>query len=181
MDFLVEHAEAFQEAVFFSAATLLNLEVDLLFFDTTSTYFEVEEDEAEAGLRRFGHSKDHRPDLPQVVIGLAVTRDGITVRCWVLPGNTADAALVEMVQQDLAGWKLCRVIWVTDRGMAGEAQRRALQRGCWCAWRAGNGRDMAPDPGGAGGDRTRRSSRNRRGPPSEEDAQRRPTQAHAAT
>jgi transposase len=130
MDFLVEHAEGVQEAVFFSVATLLNLEVDLLFFDTTSTYFEVEEeDEAEAGLRRFGHSKDHRPDLPQVVIGLAVTRDGIPVRCWVLPGNTADAALVEMVQQDLAGWKLSRVIWVMDRGMAGEAQRRALQRG----------------------------------------------------
>jgi transposase len=130
MDFLVEHAEGVQEAVFFSVATLLNLEVDLLFFDTTSTYFEVEEeDEAEAGLRRFGHSKDHRPDLPQVVFGLAVTREGIPVRCWVLPGNTADAALVEMVQQDLAGWKLSRVIWVMDRGMAGEAQRRALQRG----------------------------------------------------
>jgi transposase len=129
MDFLVEHAEEIQKAVFFSVATLLNLEVDLLFFDTTSTYFEVEEEDQDEGLRRYGHSKDSRPDLPQVVIGLAVTREGIPVRCWVLPGNTADASLVAQVQEDLAGWKLSRVVWVMDRGFAGEAQRKALQRG----------------------------------------------------
>ena len=67
--------------MFFAAANLLNLEVDLVFFDTTSTYFERdgEEDAGEdgtGGLRRFGHSKDHRRDLPQIVIGLAVTREG---------------------------------------------------------------------------------------------------------
>jgi hypothetical protein len=78
------------EAVFFAAAQLLNLEVDLIFFDTTSTYFERDdepaaEDNREPGLRRFGHSKDHRKDLPQIVIGLAVTREGIPVRCWVWP------------------------------------------------------------------------------------------------
>jgi transposase len=130
MDFLHEHSEEIQKAVFFSVATLLNLEVDLVFFDTTTTYVETEEeDEGEDALRRYGHSKDHRPDLPQVVIGLAVTRDGIPVRCWVLPGNTADASTVEQVQQDLAGWKLSRVVWVMDRGMAGEEQRRILQRG----------------------------------------------------
>jgi transposase len=129
MDSLVEHAEEIQKAVFFSVATLLNLEVDLLFFDTTSTYFEVEEEDQDEGLRRYGHSKDSRPDLPQVVIGLAVTREGIPVRCWVLPGNTADASLVAQVQEDLAGWKLSRVVWVMDRGFAGEAQRKALQRG----------------------------------------------------
>src|SRR6266567_2407299 len=85
LDLLVEaDAEAkVQEAVFFACADLLNLEVDLLFFDTTSTYFE--RDEAEQGdgaFRVFGHSKDHRPDLPQIVIGLAVTREGIPVRVW---------------------------------------------------------------------------------------------------
>ena len=100
MDFLLECSERVQEAVFFSVANLLNSEVDVIFFDTTSTYFEVEldDDEAgldddhdddetadrgpltEAGLRRHGHSKDHRPDRPQVIIGLAVTRQGIPVR-----------------------------------------------------------------------------------------------------
>jgi transposase len=131
MDFLVKHAEEVQEAVFFSTATLLNLEVDLLFFDTTTAYFEVEDaDEEEDGLRRYGRpSKDHRPDLPQVVIGLAVTREGIPVRCWSWPGNTADAAVVDEVQKDLAGWKLSRVVWVVDRGFAGEQQRIQFQRG----------------------------------------------------
>jgi len=126
MDFLAEHEEEIQRAVYFSVATLLNLEVDLLFFDTTSTYFEVEEEDE---LRRWGHSKDRREDLPQIVIGLAVTREGIPVRCWVLPGNTSDASVIEDVQRDLAGWKLNRVVWVVDRGMGGEQQRLALQRG----------------------------------------------------
>jgi transposase len=129
MDFLLEHAEELQRTVFFSVASLLNLEVDLLFFDTTSTYFEVEEDDGEDGLRRYGKSKDERGDLPQVVIGLAVTRGGIPVRCWVWPGNTADASTVDEVQRDLAGWRLNRVVWVLDRGFSGEEQRVALQRG----------------------------------------------------
>jgi len=72
------------QQVFFEVANLLNLEVDLLFFDTTSTYFEIEEED---DLRRRGHSKDSRGDLPQVVIGLAVTREGIPVRCWVWPAT----------------------------------------------------------------------------------------------
>lgn len=129
MDVLLENDESVQKEVFFSTATLLNLEVDLLFFDTTSTYFERdEEDEEEGALLRYGKSKDKRDDLPQIVIGLAVTKEGIPVRCWVLPGNTADASTVEMVQRDLAGWKMSRCVWVMDRGMAGEENRTILQR-----------------------------------------------------
>jgi hypothetical protein len=128
MDFLIEHGEEVQKAVFFSTASLLNLEVDLLFLDTTSVYVEIEEEDDD-GLRRFGHSKDHRPDRPQVVVALAVTRAGLPVRCWTLPGNTADAGIVADVQRDLAGWRLNRVVWVMDRGMAGRSQRAALQRG----------------------------------------------------
>jgi len=131
MDFLVEHGEEIQEQVFFKTATLLNLEVDLLLFDTTTAYFEIEDpDEGDEGLRLYGRpSKDHRPDLPQVLIGLAVTRGGIPVRCWAWPGNKADASVVDEVQRDLAGWKLSRVVWVVDRGMAGEQQRAQFQRG----------------------------------------------------
>ena len=65
----------------------------------------------EGPLRRLGHSKDHRPDLPQVVIGLAVTREGIPVRVWVWPGNANDQTLVEQVKADLAGWRLGRAIY----------------------------------------------------------------------
>jgi hypothetical protein len=66
MDFLLDCDEEVQREVFFAVADLLNLEVDLILFDTTSTYFEIEA-EREDSLRCFGHSKDHRPDLPQVV------------------------------------------------------------------------------------------------------------------
>src|SRR6266545_7380711 len=68
--------------------------------DTTSTYFERDDqDEADAALRRFGHSKDHRRDLPQIVIGLAVTREGIPVRVW--PGSTTDQTVITQVKDDL--------------------------------------------------------------------------------
>ena len=131
MDFLLANAEAVQEAVFFSVANLLNLEVDLVFFDTTSTYFEVEPDDNDAadGLRRLGHSKDHRPDLPQVVIGLAVTKTGIPVRCWVWPGNTSDQTVVDEVRDDLRGWKLNRSIVVCDSGFSSRDNLAYLTRG----------------------------------------------------
>jgi hypothetical protein len=132
MDFLLACAERVQESVFFSVAHLLNLEVDVIFFDTTSTYFEVDvdADEEQAGegpLRRLGHSKDHRPDLPQVVIGLAVTREGIPVRVWVWPGNANDQTLVEQVKADLAGWRLGRAIYVIDSGFSGRDNLRRLR------------------------------------------------------
>jgi hypothetical protein len=143
MDLLIEaDAQAqVQEAVFFAVADLLNLEVDLLFFDTTSTYFERDTEEApseqapEGGLRRYGHSKDSRPDLPQIVIGLAVTREGIPVRCWVWPGNTADVAVLPEVKDDLRGWRLGRVVTVVDRGFSSKSNLDYLRRagGHWIA------------------------------------------------
>ncbi|WP_081578547.1 IS1634 family transposase [Thermacetogenium phaeum] len=128
MDFLLENEAELQKQVYYSVANLLNLEVDILYFDTTSTYFEIEDEDGDGGLRRRGHSKDRRPDLPQAVIGLAVTRDGIPVRCWVWPGNTADISVVEQVKKDLIGWKLGRVITVLDRGFNSEDNLRCLQR-----------------------------------------------------
>ena len=132
MDFLLESEEEIQHEVFFSVANLLNLEVDVIFFDSSSTYFEIEdEDDEEAGLgglRRFGASKDRRPDLPQVVVGLAVTREGIPVRCWIFAGNSSDQVLVREVKDDLRSWKLNRVLWVLDTGFASEENRRYLQR-----------------------------------------------------
>jgi hypothetical protein len=134
MDFLLDSDEEIQREVFFSVANLLNLEVDVIFFDSSSTYFEIEdEDETDEeqgleGLRRFGESKDRRPDLPQVVVGLAVTREGIPVRCWVFPGNTSDQVLIRQVKDHLRAWKLNRVLWVVDTGFASEENRRYLQR-----------------------------------------------------
>jgi transposase len=64
------------------------------------------------------NSKDHREDLPQIVIGLAVTKEGITVRCWCWPGNTSDEAILPEVKDDMRGWRLGRVITVVDRGFS---------------------------------------------------------------
>ena len=127
MDFLLEHDEAIQKEVFWSTANVLNLTVDLIFFDTTNTYFEIEEP-GPSQLKAYGKSKDKRDDLPQVTIGLAVTREGIPVRCWVLPGNQHDSQCVDQVQKDLNSWNLGRVVWVMDRGMSSQANQRILQR-----------------------------------------------------
>ncbi|WP_320043083.1 IS1634 family transposase [uncultured Desulfobacter sp.] len=127
MDFLLKNAEAIQEKVFWTTAQLLNLTVDLIFFDTTNTYFEME-DTNDSELLAFGKSKHKRDDLPQVTIGLAVTREGIPVRCWVLPGNQNDAKCVDTVQKDLNDWRLGNVIWAMDRGMTSEENRKNLQR-----------------------------------------------------
>lgn len=65
-----------------AVANLLNLEVDLILYDTTSSYFEAE---LESTLKKHGYSKDKRGDVPQVVIGLAVTRHGIPVKHCFFP------------------------------------------------------------------------------------------------
>jgi hypothetical protein len=113
MDVLLAVETVLARRVYDQVADLLNLEVDLLFFDTTSTYFETEgADEPvardrhgrvrdgvtptdpvrDSGFRTHGHSKDHRDDLPQVVVGMAVTRTGIPVRCGAGQATTATAS-----------------------------------------------------------------------------------------
>ena len=138
MDWLLEIEEELAEQVYFAVADLLNLEVDLLFFDTTSTYFEREQADAEVldedgnviapAFRAYGHSKDSREDLPQVVIGMAVTRTGIPIRVWCWPGNTGDQELIRQAKDDLRAWRLGRVVWVADRGFQSAENRRYLQR-----------------------------------------------------
>jgi transposase len=151
MDWLTEITGDLERTVFDSLVTLLNLEVDVLFFDTTSTYFETEDEDdpvardghgmplasgnsedgerEPAAFRTWGKSKDHRDDLPQVVIGMAVTRDGIPVRVWCWPGGTADSALIRQVKDDMRDWCLSKVIWVADRGFTSAENRRYLRKG----------------------------------------------------
>ena len=134
MDWLLEHLETLQQTVFFAVADLLQLDVDLIFFDTTSTYFETpfgdgELDGDDDGLRKRGHSKDSRPDLPQVVIGMAVTTGGLPVKLWVWPGDTGDQTVLAEVKQDLAGWRLNRTVWVVDAGFTSKDNRKVLTGG----------------------------------------------------
>jgi Transposase DDE domain len=146
MDFLLDALGGIASQIFSSVAHLLNLDLDIVFVDTTSTYWEcgvadelaelaeeAADDEVsvpeENAARVLGHSKDHRDDLPQVVIGMAVTRDGIPVRCWAFPGSTSDQEIIRRIKDDLDGWNLRRLIWVADRGFASAANRVYLTRG----------------------------------------------------
>jgi transposase len=124
--------------VFLRAADLFRLDVDLIFYDTTTAYFEIDEpDEGPepwggklyAPLRQRGHSKEGRDGQPQVVIALAVTRDGMPVRSWVLPGNTADVTTVARIKADLHAWRLGRCVFVGDAGLYSAENLLELGRG----------------------------------------------------
>src|SRR4051812_15370095 len=115
LDFLAIWSEEIERDVFLRSADLLRLDVDLIFYDTTTAYFEIDEPDEHcelwagklfAPLRQHGHNKEGRDNQPQVIIAMAVTRDGMPVRSWVLPGNTADVATVARIKQDLHAWRL---------------------------------------------------------------------------
>jgi Transposase DDE domain len=138
LDVLAVHSEEIERDVFLQAADLLRLDVDLVFYDTTTAYFEIDEPDEEgeqfagrlyAPLRQRGHSKEGRDADPQVIIALAVTRDGMPVRSWVLPGNTTDVATVARIKQDLHAWRLGRCLFVGDAGMYSAGNLVELSRG----------------------------------------------------
>jgi hypothetical protein len=131
MDFLHKHIDAVEEAVFFQTANLFNLSVDLIFYDTTTASFAIdyEDDSEDSGLRQYGHSKEGTW-TPQIVVALAVTREGLPVKSWVFPGNTADVSTVERIRRDLRGWKLGRALFVADSGMNSASNREELARAC---------------------------------------------------
>jgi len=147
MDFLEANKDAIERAIYFRVADLFNLDVEVIFYDTTSLHFEVDEEDrgtgAEdhvkgsqaAGAKRYpaprkrGKAKNGRDDVPQIVVGLAVTRDGFPVRHWVFPGNTVDVTTVAAVKADLKGWQLTRCLFVGDAGMVSAANLKMLARG----------------------------------------------------
>ena len=138
MDLLAKHSTEVEEAIFFRTASLLELEVDLVFYDTTTVGFSVdiadEADELEgagsdAALRQYGRPKDGSWSV-QMVVALAVTREGLPVRSWVLPGNTTDVTTVAKIKRDLRGWKLGRALFVGDSGFNSEANRHELALAC---------------------------------------------------
>jgi hypothetical protein len=146
MDFLEANKEMIEQAIYFRVADLLNLDVEVIFYDTTSLHFETDEEDrgnaagevkgsrgagakTYAAPRKRGHSKNGRSDAPQIVVGLAVTREGFPVRHWVFPGNTVDVTTVAKVKDDLKGWQLTRCLFVGDAGMVSEANFQSLAKG----------------------------------------------------
>lgn len=129
MDLLHRHQAEVERSVFFETANLMNLTVDLVFYDTTTASFTVEEGDDEDGLRQYGRAKEADWRV-QVVIAMAVTREGVPVRCWVLPGNTTDVTTIERVKGDLRDWNLGRVLLVSDSGMNSADNRATLAKAC---------------------------------------------------
>jgi len=99
--------------------------VDLVFFDTTSIYFEGEGGQT---LGAYGHSKDNRPDLKQMIVGMAMDSEGRPLCCELWPGNTADAkTLLPVVERMKKRFRIQRVGIVADRGMISEESMAALE------------------------------------------------------
>jgi hypothetical protein len=122
-DLLLEHKEALFSHLVGRWRDLFNANFDVLLYDLTSTYFEVNASNLpEGSKRRHGYSRDKRPDCPQVVIALVVTPDGLPLAYEVLPGNTADSKTLRMflgkIEQQ---YGKARRVWVMDRGVPTEA------------------------------------------------------------
>ena len=101
-------------------------EVDLVFFDTTSLYFEGRGGES---IGRRGHNKDHRPDLCQMVVGMAVDVEGRPICCEMWPGNTADVkTLLPVVKRMRERFRLREITVVADRGMVSKATLEAFEK-----------------------------------------------------
>ena len=133
MDLLQRHIATIEQAVFFHTANLFDLVVDLIFYDTTTASFSIDEEDEDAegttGLRKFGHSKNGTWS-PQIVVALAVTRHGLPVRSWVFPGNTSEFETIKKVRADLRGWKLGRALFVADSGTNSQENRDELAKAC---------------------------------------------------
>ena len=122
-DLLLQHKADLFSHLMTRWRDLFNANFDVLLYDLTSTYFEINaSDVAEGDKRRHGYSRDKRPDCPQVVIALVVTPDGLPLAYEVLPGNTADCKTLRMFLAKIEQqYGRARRVWVMDRGIPTEA------------------------------------------------------------
>ena len=129
-DRLLEHKDALFAHLVERWRTLFSVEFDVLLYDLTSTYFEVDAaDLPDGDKRRHGYSRDKRPDCPQVVIALVVTPEGLPLAYEVLPGNTADnKTLRTFLSKIEAQYGKARRVWVMDRGIPTEEVLAEMRR-----------------------------------------------------
>jgi hypothetical protein len=124
MRWLGDNREEVEEALFHRRRDLFT-QCTLAFFDTTSLYFEGRGGES---LGQLGFSKDHRPDLRQMIVGAVLTEEGRPVCCEFWPGNQADVqALLPVVAKVRRRFRLNRICWVADRGMISAAAIEQLE------------------------------------------------------
>ncbi len=120
-DKLLEHKQAVFDHLVTRWRNLFNVTFDVMLYDLTSTYFESDPPFGDKDKRRFGYSRDRRPDCVQVVIALVVTPEGLPLAYEVLAGNTQDrATLRDFLARIERQYGKARRIWVMDRGVPTE-------------------------------------------------------------
>ncbi len=128
-DRLLAHKEALFSHLIARWRDLFNVSFDVLLYDLTSTYFESDPPANDEDKRRYGYSRDHRPDCVQVIIALVVTPEGLPLAYEVLAGNTADSTtLRDFLARIERQYGKARRVWCMDRGVPTEevlAQMRA--------------------------------------------------------
>lgn len=118
--------EAIEEALHRRGMDLFSQSLDLVFFDTTSTYFEGT---SLRGWAKLGKSKDHRPDHLQLVIGVVMRQDGLPVACEIWPGNMSDMkTVVPIIEALKKRFRIRKVVFVCDRGMASKSNLEAMEK-----------------------------------------------------
>ena len=130
LDKLVAHKRAFFSSSFLRERweTLFDARFDVLLYDLTSTYFES--DPPFDDKRRFGYSRDKRPDCVQVVIALVVTPQGFPLAYEVMPGNTSDrTTLADLLARIEAQYGRSDRVWIMDRGIPTEETLAAMRGG----------------------------------------------------
>jgi hypothetical protein len=129
MDFLDEYHEDLERALYQHRRTQFE-RANMVYFDTTSTYFDGDETSASDetfGLRQYGYSRDLRPDRRQIVVGLATDQNGLPIVSEVFSGDTTDTLTVAPMLARLKDLGLTKVVWVTDRGMASAVNLSAVR------------------------------------------------------
>jgi len=120
-DRLLVHKQAVFDHLTARWRDLFNISYDVLLYDLTSTYFEADPPFPEGDKRRFGYSRDHRPDCVQIVIALVVTPEGLPLAYEVLPGNTADKTTLRgFLERIERQYGKGRRVWLMDRGVPTE-------------------------------------------------------------
>lgn len=127
LDKLLPHKAALFSYLAQRWQTLFNASFDILLYDLTSTYFES--DPPEAGKRKYGYSRDKRPDCVQVVIALVVTPEGFPLAYEVLAGNTSDkTTLKDFLAKIEEQYGKANRVWVMDRGIPTEESLEAMRQ-----------------------------------------------------
>lgn len=130
LDFLQEHRDALEDTLYAHRRDLFNGAAELIYFDTTTVHFEVEDDPEEPpveGLRQYGRPKDGRTSHRRIVVGMAVDPEGLPLLSHTFPGHTADSQTIATVLARLKAMGVNRVVFVADRGCVSLANLKSIR------------------------------------------------------